>query len=505
MALKTLMLKQRLDAARSEANAAEAALQAVLAREAEIEASVRAADATNAEQWAAIEASVAAYDEDRAAAENALHEKRDAVAALEEELRAAEEKANSLSAAPDGGGPVVRQRGGGVMPNSQTRAMYNGTGRNAVERVFGGLSAQERAAIMQRDDVKTWLAETRGVMMNKRAIGNVGLTIPLVMMGLIRASIYGYSKLMRHVRLRTIPGDGMQLISSIPAEAIWTDCCATLNEMTMTFYMEEFHCWKVGGYYVVCNANLEDSDIDLAAEIVTALAEGIGLALDKAILYGRNASTTLKMPMGIMSRLVQTAQPDGYPDTARPWVDLHTSHLISVASSVHGVDLFRAIVTASGKARSRYANGEKTWLMNETTYTKLLGEAMNYNSGGVIVSGMGKAMPVIGGAVETLEFMPDDTIIGGYFDLYTLVERAGNKFAQSEHVRFIQDETVFKGTARYDGGPSVAEAFVAINIAGSTPNATMTFATDTANAAADDSGGGSNSGGGSDAGGGGGT
>ena len=232
---------------------------------------------------------------------------------------------------------------------------------------------------------------------------------------------------------------------------------------------------------------------------MTALAESIGLALDKAILYGRNASTTLKMPMGIMSRLVQTSQPETYPDTARPWVDLHASNLISVASSVHGVDLFRAIVTASGRARTRYADGEKTWLMNEATYTKLLGEAMNFTSGGAIVSGMGKTMPVIGGAVETLEFLPDDTIIGGYFGLYTLVERAGQKFATSEHVRFINDETVFKATARYDGGPSVAEAFVALNIAGNTPNATMTFATDTANTAADNSG--SSSGGGSASGG----
>jgi hypothetical protein len=39
-----------------------------------------------------------------------------------------------------------------------------------------------------------------------------------------------------------------------------------------------------------------------------------------------------------------------------------------------------------------------------------------------------------------------------------------------------------KGTARYDGKPSIAEGFVAIGIAGTTPNATMTFAADAANA-----------------------
>ena len=101
---------------------------------------------------------------------------------------------------------------------------------------------------------------------------------------------------------------------------------------------------------------------------------------------------------------------------------------------------------------------------------------------GRIVAGVSDVMPVVGGIIEVLNFIPDNVIIAGYFDLYTLSERAGNKFAQSEHVRFLQDQTVFKGTARYDGAPAIAEAFVAIGIKGATPNATMTFATDTANA-----------------------
>ena len=64
----------------------------------------------------------------------------------------------------------------------------------------------------------------------------------------------------------------------------------------------------------------------------------------------------------------------------------------------------------------------------------------------------------------------------------TLAERAGTQFATSEHVRFLQDQTVFRGTARYDGGPSIAEAFVAFGLNNTTPNATMTFASDDANA-----------------------
>lgn len=54
--------------------------------------------------------------------------------------------------------------------------------------------------------------------------------------------------------------------------------------------------------------------------------------------------------------------------------------------------------------------------------------------------------------------------------------------AQSEHVRFIDDQTVFKATARYDGRPVFGEAFVAIGI-GAAPVMTATFAPDKANEA----------------------
>lgn len=122
------------------------------------------------------------------------------------------------------------------------------------------------------------------------------------------------------------------------------------------------------------------------------------------------------------------------------------------------------------------------WVMNESTYTDLQIQAMSINASGAIVSGMGNTMPVIGGQIEILDFVPDNVIIAGHFDLYLLAERAGAKFATSEHVRFLADQTVYKGTARYDGLPLIAEAFAAIGIAGTTPTSAMTFASDTANA-----------------------
>ena len=191
-----------------------------------------------------------------------------------------------------------------------------------------------------------------------------------------------------------------------------------------------------------------------ADTVLVALGQAIGLALDKAILYG----TGSRMPLGVVSRLCQTSQPADYPPTARPW-----------------------IVEAFGAAKGKYSRGEKVFVMNETTYTTLAAQTVSVDASGRIVTAIFDRMPVTGGIIEVLDFVPDNVIIGGYFDLYLLAERSGNKFATSEHVKFLADQTVMKGTARYDGKPAIAEGFVAIGIKNTTPNASMTFAPDDAN------------------------
>ena len=134
-------------------------------------------------------------------------------------------------------------------------------------------------------------------------------------------------------------------------------------------------------------------------------------------------------------------------------------------------------------AKGKYSRGVKFWAMNEATYNTLMAESMSINATGAVVAGMNATMPVVGGDVVLLDFIPDNNIIAGYGDLYLLAERAGTSLAQSEHALFTEDQTVFKGTARYDGKPTIANAFVAIGINAVAPTTSMTFATDSANAA----------------------
>lgn len=468
MALKALMLRKRIDLKNKELASVRESLDALKEREDQLANAID--EVQREEEQAAVQEAVDQLIEEKEKLEKSAEELDAVIKDLEDQL-AAEEEAQDPAPAPK--------------TNPAPEQEQNNERSTVVPMIRKNFRAQLRerlAPIVTRDEVKEYLSQVRTAKMQQRAITNVGLTIPEVMLGLLKENVENFSKLYKHINVKPINGTGRQLIMGTVPEAIWTDCCAQLNELDLAFNDLEVDCYKVGGYFAICNANLEDSDVDLAAELIEALGKAIGIALDKAILFGRNADGALKMPMGIVSRLVQTSQPAGYPATARPWADLHTSNVKTIVAGTTGAALIAAIVKYFGAAKGKYSTGHKVWAMNETTYTELMAATVTVDDNGRIVTGVADTMPVIGGAIEQLSFIPDNVIIGGYFDLYTLAERGGAQFAQSEHVRFLQDQVVFKGVARYDGGPAIAEGFVAIGINGTSVDATaVTFAPDDAN------------------------
>lgn len=459
MALKALMLRKKIEQKNKELEQLRSVSAGFETREAELAAAIE--EATTEEEHRTCEDAVEAFETERTANASAIE-------SLEAELRELDAELDAEEAAqitePEPATPAPE--------NNERKGEIDMVVRNKRNRF--GLTEE----IMQRDDIKKFDAQLRDCIQNKRALENVGLTIPEYFLGIIRENAIEYSKLYRHLNVRYISGTGRMVVMGQIPEAIWTECCAKLNEGTLSFFDTEVDCNKLGAFFAVCNAILEDSAINLAAEVLDALLQGIGLALDKAVLYG----TGVKMPLGIVTRLAQTEAPADYSPTARPWADLHTSNIKTIAASQTGAKLFSQIVLASGAAKGKYSRGEKVWAMNETTYTTLMAEALTIDASGRIVAGVTDRMPVIGGAIEVLNFIPDNVIIGGYMDLYLLAERAGMRVERSTEYRFVEDQTVFKGTARYDGTPVIAEAFVAIGINGVTPNATMTFAADAANA-----------------------
>ena len=452
MALKTLLLRNKLDLkkkALADLRAKDADFEK---REAELEASINEmTEETPAEDRAVVEGAVDEF--------NTEHEQHETdKKALEEEIRGIEEEIEKEEKEQRTEAKVVE------VPEQR------GEKKTMETRKFFGMNTQERDAFFAREDVKTFLERARQFGGQKRAVTGAELTIPDVVLNLIRENVAEASKLYKHVNVKSVKGTARQPVMGIIPEAVWTEMCAKLNELDFTFGVVEVDGYKVGGYVAICNATLEDSDVALATEIINAISKAIGVALDKAILYG----TGTKMPLGIVTRLAQTEGEDGF-------VDLSATHILAISGKTDKA-LFQAIIEAVGVVESRYSTGNMFFAMNNTTYTKLVGQALSINSAGALVSGINKEMPVIGGAIEVINDVPNDVIIGGYGDMYLLAERAGAKFAQSEHAQFIEDNTVFKGTARYDGAPVVPEAFVAIGIGGTKPSASaVTFAIDKAN------------------------
>lgn len=454
MALKQIMLRKQIERKKTELAGLREKDADFQTREEELGKAID--EAQTEEEQKIVEDEVEKFDDEKSEHDNAK-------AKLEAEINDLETELETYNVDPPAAGEENRRK-------ERNKKMEN-------RKKFFGMSTQERDAFFAREDVSTFLERIKAAGLENRTIKGSDLTIPTVVLELIRENVMNYSKLANRVKLMPVSGKARQNVMGAYPEAVWTEACAALNELELNFSQVEVDGYKIGGVIYICVATLEDSVYNLAEEIINALGIAIGIGLDRAILYG----TGVKMPLGIVTRLAQEEKPDDYPTVARAWSDLHTSNLITITGKT-GVELFQEIARATKAMKGKYSRGIKFWAMNESTYTDLKVEAMSINAAGAIVSGQTSTMPVVGGDVVTLsdDIIADGNIVAGYGDLYLIAERAGSAFARSDEYRFAEDQVAFKGTARYDGIPVIAEGFIAIGI-GAAPATDSTFPGDKAN------------------------
>lgn len=439
MALKALMLRKKIDDKKAALIALREKDADFNTREAELETAI--AEANTDEEKQTVEESVTAFETDKQTHETAKTDLEREIGELENELAEEERKQNRAPANPEKGN------------NNRKEVTTMDT------REFFGMNHQERDVFMARQDVKDWLQGIRALAKQERAVTGANLVIPDIVLPLIYSATEQYSKLLQYVDVQDIPGTARMVIMGDIPEGVWTEQCGKINEGGITFTQVELDGFKVACFIPVCNAILEDSDIALATEIIRALGNGLGYAVDKSIPYG----TGVKMPTGFAGSIPAASKIN--------------------ASGKTGVDLFKLIV--KNAAKMKHATGNKVWIMNESTHAALLAEALTFNAAGALVAGANNTMPVIGGDIVELDFVPDNEILGGYGKRYKLARRHGTTVTQSTEARFLEDETVFKATARYDGKPVFADAFMAIGLAGAPTcavDASHPFVTDTANA-----------------------
>lgn len=471
MALKAIMLRNRIDKKMSELEELRKKDEEFLNREAELEAAIN--EAVTEEEQQVVSEQVDAFDAEKTEHEEAKTRLQGEIDDLEAQLAETEKEP---PAEPVREMKAKKEERNEMMVNKEIRSLPMNV------RAFDSLPMDTRRQIVEREDVKEFLERMRSMKGNTRAIQGGELEIPVVFLELISENMYRYSKLLNRVRVRNVPGEARQTIAGTVPEAVWTEMCGAINELTFVFNQITLDGYKVAGYVPICNSLLEDtvSNLDLASWIVEMLSESIGLAEDKAILYGKGSAS--HMPLGIVTRLAQDSQPDGYPANAPAWVDYSDTNIIKInGTSLTGAEFWAQLAMAAGNTFTRYNRGEQFWAMNSKTYATLKSKLITFTATGDIVANLFGTLPVINGNIDILEFIPDGDIIGGYGDLYLWADRRAMAIDSSEHVQFIQDNTVFRGKARADGAPIIPGAFVAININNVNVTTAMDFAADTAN------------------------
>lgn len=323
MALKALMLRKKLTDVKKALDEARAKTATFETREAELEQAISEAETDEEKQ--AVEEEVEKFETEKKEHDEEVSKLENDVAAIEKDLADTEAEQPKPAAKPE----------------------ERGERKTMTTRKFYGMDMQERDRFFADDGVKNFLGEIRSCIKEKRALTNVGLTVPEVMLPLIRTKVEETSKLVGRVNLATVSGKARtRIIGTIP-EAIWTEMVGTLNELDLKFYDDEVDGYKVGGFIPVPNSILEDNDVDLASTIIDALGKAIGKALDKAIVYG----TGTKMPLGIVTRLAQAAQPETYSATDNGTVDgssiddMDANKLTNVDDVVSKTESFKSIKT----------------------------------------------------------------------------------------------------------------------------------------------------------------
>lgn len=473
MALRQLVITKKLQALRKKLDdlkAKDAEFEQRKAelktREAELEAAVNeVTDETPDEDKAAVDESVEAFEKDQEALNSDIEANDSEKKKLEEEiqqLQAELDELNERAKTP----PVY------IPEKSEQR----GVERSMKTRMKLFDSIEQRDAFFAREEVRQFISAIRDI--KTRGVTNGSLTVPDIMLEVLRNNFEQYSKLAKYVNVKPVKGNARQNIMGAAPEGVWMEAEGAFNELDMSLNQIEVDGFMLGGIIWVSNNLLKDSDIALGSEIMEQLGKAIGKGADRAIIYG----TGVKMPLGIVTRLAQSSKPDNWGTYAPEWKDLRTSNLKKLnINSQTGEAFFAPLIEALGAAKPDYSDGRAFWAMNRKTHINIMAKALAFNAAAALVAGINNQMPIIGGDIVELEFIDDNEIIGGFGSAYLLAEREGAAIEVSEHAKFAQHQTGFKGYARYDGMPVFGEAFVMVSFDNTDAETTSTFPFDYAN------------------------
>lgn len=468
MALKVLLLRSRLAPLQTELQTLETTRNGFAAREAELEHDI--AEAQTDEERSVVEAAVNAFEQERSANAADITRVQERINEINEEIRSLEEAQTPPASDP----PAAEPTG-----TTNTERSNHSMPINNPERRWFGLTYQERDALLTRDSTKEFLQRVRQLRAQQNSVTGAELGIPTEFMQILRDLTYQNSKLWPYVHSEAIRGKARQNVAGTGCEAVWSEMLANINEIVMDFTQLEMDGYMLAGYIAISNAVLEDdSDLQLLTSILNAMGEANARGLDKAIVYG----TGKKMPVGFITRLAASVQPEWWNNDQGDFKDLHSSHILKLdIDSTSGAAFFGTLIEALGIADPKYSDGRVFWVMNRKTHIRLMAKALAFDSAAAITAGINNTFPIVGGDIIELDFMADNDIAGGFGSLMRMSEREGASIASSDIPFFLRNMTVYRSIGRYDGKPARGEAFVLVNFHNTAPTTSISFAPNLAN------------------------
>lgn len=462
MALRQLMISKKIEQRKASLPDLATQAEALATRSTELEVSLE--EAKTDEEITLIDDEITKLDADKAELDEKKSKLEGEIASLEGELE--QLNSNEPKNEPEARSKAAAQKREGGTQIMKRYRFFEGMTREAVNEFF------------TRGEVKEFIDNVRSI--KTRGVTNGSLTVPEVMLEMLRNSLESYSKLAKYVTVKPVSGTARQNIMGASPEGVWMEAEGELNELSMALNQIEVDGFMVGGIIWVHNNLLKDSDTALGSEIMEQLGKAIGKGADRGILYG----TGVKMPVGVVTRLAQTSAPSNWGTYAPAWTDLHTSNIKKLnINTATGAAFYASLVENLGIAKPDYSDGKAFWVMNRKTHINLMTKALAFDAAAALLAGVNNQMPIIGGDIVEMELVGDNEIVGGFGSVYLLAEREGSMIESSEHAKWAQNQTGFKGYARYDGMPVFGEAFVIVSFDNTDVATTSTFPIDYANTA----------------------
>jgi len=181
--LKQLRLKKKIELIRAQITAHDTRLAEIQAREAELETAI--SEVANDDDLSLVDEEIATVTAEK----DELTEKKSALAAEIEQL---ERELEELNTAP---APAAITE-----PDSRNKKTAEVLRMNQF-KFFRGMNRDTVRTIVEKDEVKVFLAETRNLMSQKRTVTGADLTVPVIWLDILMDNISIYSKLVSKVKV----------------------------------------------------------------------------------------------------------------------------------------------------------------------------------------------------------------------------------------------------------------------------------------------------------------